>query len=78
MPTFKILTVLTLCDAFLCTLLTSNNMISLTVWCNKHLERLQIAFARWAYAILLSLKNLLVLILTTNCIQNRVITYTNI
>ena len=37
-------------------------MISLTIWCNKHLERLQIAFDQWAYAILLSLKNLLLLI----------------
>ena len=52
------LTVLTLCEVFSCTLLISNNMISLIIWWNKHLERLQIAFDRWVYAIL-SLKNLL-------------------
>ena len=44
-------------------------MISLTIWCNKHLERLQIAFARWAYAILLSLKNLLVLIIQQTALK---------
>ena len=60
--TFKILTVLTLCDVFSCTLLAGNNMISFTIWCNKHLERLQIVFVLWAYAILLYLENLLVLI----------------
>ena len=44
---------------FSCTLLTSNNMISLAIWCNKHLEifeRLQTALALQAHAILLSLK----------------------
>ena len=42
-------------------------MISPVIWCNKHLyifERLQIALALRARAILLSLKNLLVLINT--------------
>ena len=31
--TFSILSVLTFCDVFSCTLLTSNNMISLAIWC---------------------------------------------
>ena len=53
-------------------------MISLTIWCNKHLERLQIAFDPWAYAILLSLKNLLVLINNKLHSNYYVITYTNI
>ena len=30
---FKILSVLTFCNVFSCTLLTSNNMISLAIWC---------------------------------------------
>ena len=33
---FKILFVLTLCDGFSCKLLTSNKMIFLAIWWNKH------------------------------------------
>ena len=57
---FKILSVLTSCDVFSCTLLRSNNMISLAIWCNKHLQifqRPQMALALRARAILLSSKN---------------------
>ena len=34
---FKVSSILTFCDAFSGTLLTSNDMISLENWCNKHL-----------------------------------------
>ena len=50
-----------------CRLLTSNNMILLVIWCNKHLkifQRLHISLTLQACAILLSLQNLLVLIHT--------------
>ena len=53
-PHFQILFVLTLCDVFSHTLLTSSNMISSAIWCNKHsqiFQRLQIAFALQAKAI---------------------------
>ena len=42
-------------------------MISLAIWCNKHLkvfQRLQIALTLWAHTILMSLKILPVLINT--------------
>ena len=51
-------------NVFSCALLTSDDMISLAIWCNMHLKLFhtpQIALALWACAILLSLKNLLVL-----------------
>lgn len=52
------------------TLLTSNNMTSLAIWCNKHwqiFQRLQIALALYAFTIFLSWKST----------WNHVITYTN-
>ena len=61
------LSVFTFCEDFSCTSLTSNNMISSSDWCNKNLvifQRLQIALALQACAILLYLNNLLVLITT--------------
>ena len=53
-------------------------MISHAIWYNTHLlifQRLQIALVLWAHAVLLSLKNLLVLI-NTKFLLNHVITYT--
>ena len=53
-------------------------MISHAIWYNTHLQifqRLQIALALWAHAVLLSLKNLLVLF-NTKFLLNHVITYT--
>ena len=35
---FQISSVLTSYNVFLCTLLTSNKMASLEIWCNKHLK----------------------------------------
>lgn len=60
-----------------CTLLRSNNVFFRAMWCNNPLkifQRLQIALALRARGILLSLKNLLVLIKT----KWHVVTYTNI
>ena len=54
----RISSILNFRDVFSCTLLTSNDIISFAIWCNKHLQILQ----RQQIAILLSLKNLLVLV----------------
>ena len=77
--TFKMSSVLTFCAVVSCTLLRSNNKIPLALWCNKQLQifqRLQIALVLPDRAILLSLKNLLMLI-NTDCTRNHVVTYTN-
>ena len=54
----RISSILNFRDVFSCTLLTSNDIISFAIWCNKHLQILQ----RQQIAILLSLKNLLALV----------------
>ena len=57
----------------------SNNIISHAIWCNKHLQiflRQQVALTLQACAILLSLKNLPVLV-NTKLHWKHVITYTN-
>ena len=71
------MSVLTFCNVFSCTLLTSKNIISLAIWCNKQLkilQRLQIAFAIKICAILLSLEKLSFFL--PNCTWNPFITYT--
>ena len=57
----KISSVSLLDDVVSCKLSTSNNMISLAIWCNKHLQifqRLLIALALRVCAILMSVKKI--------------------
>ena len=54
--TFKIWSVLLFPEVISCKLLTSNNIISLEIWCNRHLEIVQIVQSTldiWAHSIFL-------------------------
>ena len=72
---FEISSMLTFCDVFSCTLLTSNNMFSLAIW--RQWTLVIILKTTRARAIFLYLKNYACL-LTPNCTRNHVITYTNV
>ena len=73
---FKISSFSTFCAVFSC-ILTGNKMISLAIWCNRHLksfQRLQIVLA---HLLVQFCCLLLMLVNNKSCTWNRGITYTN-
>ena len=72
MHAFKIFSVSTFCNIFSCTWLTSNKMISLAVWCNKHFSTTTNCTCPMGFY-----KKIHKSLFTQNCTQNHVVTYSN-